>query len=138
MATLIQEKKGGSGIKVRIDQPVFRIGRGDDSELCIDDELVSKHHATIEAVAGSDDSAEMNYYIQDHESTNHTYVNGEKISLYKLSNDDIIEIGVNNFRFVDDAHDDLDETTRIQKSWIPGVYYAKKSNKKQKRKRKKS
>ena len=137
MATLVQEKKGVSGIKLRIDQQVFRIGRGDENELSIDDELVSKLHAIIEAVADPEQAGEVQYYIQDQQSTNHTYVNGEQISLYKLSNNDLIEIGVNHFRFVDDAHDDLDETTRIQKSWIPGIYYAKKSGKKASRKKKK-
>ena len=137
MATLVQEKSGVSGIKLRIDQAIFRIGRGDDNDLSIDDELVSKLHATIEAVASDDDPGEIHYYLQDQRSTNHTFVNGEQVSLYKLSNDDVIEIGINNFRFVDDAHDDLDETTRIRKSWIPGLYYAKKTKKKTKRKKKK-
>ncbi len=137
MATLIQEKDGISGVKLPIDQPVYRIGRADDNELSIDDELVSKYHAVIEAVESAGDEVGFQYYLQDKRSTNHTFVNGERVSLYLLTNDDLIVIGMNNFRFVDDAHDDLEETTRIQKSWIPGVYFAKKKKKKKKTARKK-
>ena len=137
MAVLIHEKDGVSGVKLRIDQPVFRIGRGDDNELSLDDELVSKYHAVIEAVASPSDDDRFDYYLQDKDSTNHTYVNGDRISLFRLSHDDLIVIGMNNFRFVDDAHDDLEETTRIQKTWIPGVYFAKKKRKKRKSRAKK-
>jgi pSer/pThr/pTyr-binding forkhead associated (FHA) protein len=138
MAVLIHEKDGVSGVKLRIDQPVFRIGRGDDNELSLDDELVSKYHAVIEAVASPSDEERFDYYLQDKNSTNHTYVNGDRISLFRLSHDDLIVIGMNNFRFVDDAHDDLEETTRIQKTWIPGVYFAKKKKKRKSRAKKKA
>lgn len=135
MAVLIHEKDGVSGVKLRIDQPMFRIGRGDDNELSLDDELVSKYHAVIEAVASPSDEDRFDYYLQDKDSTNHTYVNGDRISLFRLSHNDLIVIGMSNFRFVDDAHDDLEETTRIQKTWIPGVYFAKKKKKKKKTRR---
>ena len=136
MATLIQFRDGVAGIKLKIDKQAFRIGRSDDNEISIDDELVSKHHAVIEAVQDPEREDAFVYYVQDLGSTNHTFVNGDKISLYKLAHDDVIVIGMNNFRFVDDAHDDLEETTKIHKSWIPGLYYAKgKGRKKGKRKK---
>lgn len=137
MAFLIQETEGKAGIKTRIDSPRFRIGRGNDNELSLDDELVSKCHAVIEAVEDPRKEGAFQYYLQDQQSTNKTFVNGEPVSLYRLSHDDLIGIGLSQFRFVDDAHDDLDETLRIQKSWIPGLYYAKKKNGRKKKKGKK-
>ena len=50
MATLVQLKEGVAGIRLRIDQPQFRIGRATDNDISIDDELVSKTHAVIEAM----------------------------------------------------------------------------------------
>ncbi|HEB58081.1 MAG TPA: FHA domain-containing protein [Gammaproteobacteria bacterium] len=136
MAFLIQETEGKAGIKTRIDSPRFRIGRGNDNELSLDDELASKLHAVIEAVEDPQKAGCFQYYIQDQQSTNHTFVNGERITLYRLSHDDLIGIGLSQFRFVDDAHDDLEETLRIQKSWIPGLYYAKKKGGRKARKKK--
>lgn len=136
MATLIQFKGSVAGIKLPIDKLVFHIGRGTENDISIDDELVSKRHAVIEAVANGESKDVYNYYIKDLESTNSTFVNDQKIKLHKLENEDIIAIGLNNFQFVDDANDDLDETTKIRKTWIPGVYFA--NSKKKKNTRKKS
>ncbi len=137
MAVLIQEQEGRAGIRVRLDKPVFTIGRDPGCDLSLDDELVSKHHATIEAVEDPEHPGRFQYYVQDQDSTNHTYVNGERVGLCRLSQDDVIDIGLSSFRFVDDAHDDLEETTRIQRTWIPGLYVARRKTRKKKAKRKK-
>lgn len=135
MAILIQMTDGSAGIKLRIDKPVFRIGRGPENEISINDDLVSKLHAVIEAVENPEAQGIFEYYIQDQDSTNGTFVNDQKISFSKLANADYIRIGMNNFRFVDDANDDLAETAKLHKSWIPGVYYTKKKGKKARKKK---
>lgn len=129
MATLVQLKEGAAGIRLRIEKPRFRIGRAADNEISIDDELVSKTHATIEAMENRE-QASFDYYIQDQESTNGTFVNDKKISLYKLSNGDVIRIGMNNFKFLDDTNDDPAETAQLHKTWIPGVFITKPKKKK--------
>ncbi|VAX13990.1 hypothetical protein MNBD_GAMMA24-1453 [hydrothermal vent metagenome] len=121
MAILVQHNN--AGIKFPIDRQRIRIGRGTDNEICIDDELVSKEHAVIEVVLRSDKDAQVDYLLQDLDSTNHTFVNDQSVSLFKLSNGDVIRIGMNNFRFVDDADGGLDETSKLYKTWIPGVFY---------------
>jgi hypothetical protein len=70
-AYLIRAK---SGEKIRINGEVFRIGRAYDYvDYCIrDNSSVSGAHAKIIARGGS-------YFIEDTNSRNHTYVNGEKI-----------------------------------------------------------
>jgi hypothetical protein len=35
----------------------------------------------------------------------------------------LIRIGWNNFKFIDEAQADPNQTAKIKKSWIPGVYY---------------
>ncbi|MCW9023416.1 MAG: FHA domain-containing protein [Gammaproteobacteria bacterium] len=122
MALLIQDKKD-TGIKFPIDQQRIRIGRGADNDICINDELVSKDHAVIEVVLRSKETAVVDYLLQDLDSTNHTFVNDSQIKLHKLSNGDVIRIGVNNFRFIDEDSGSLDETSKLYRTWIPGVFY---------------
>ena len=136
MATLVQLKDGVAGIRLRIDKPQFRIGRAKDNEISIDDELVSKTHAIIEAMENKQ-QAMFEYYIQDQESTNGTFVNDKKITLYKLSTDDIVRIGISNFKFLDDTSDDPAETAQLHKTWIPGVFISKPKKKKARKKTKK-
>ncbi|MDH5407014.1 MAG: FHA domain-containing protein [Gammaproteobacteria bacterium] len=131
MATLVQYKDGVAGIRLQIDKPRFRIGRGPDNEISIDDELVSIVHAVIEII--QNDTENVEYYLQDQQSTNGTFVNDKKISLYKLANEDVIRIGLNNFKFIDDHSQDMEETAQLHNTWIPGVYYTGKKKKKKKK-----
>ena len=125
MAALIQFKGSAEGVTLRLENQLSRIGRGSESDITINDELVSKSHATIEArpVAGLPNVFE--YFAEDCDSTNGTFVNDEKIERVRLRHDDVIRIGMNHFRFVDDANDDLAATTKIHKTWIPGIYVSK-------------
>lgn len=136
MATLVQYKDGVAGIRLQIDKQQFRIGRGTDNEISIDDELVSKLHAIIEVVESQDNEGAFEYYLQDQESTNGTFVNDKKVGLYKLGNEDVIRIGLNNFKFLDDHNRDLEETAQLHSTWIPGVFYTGKKKKQKKNKKK--
>ena len=128
MAALIQFKDGVEGITLRLENRVSSLGRGPENDITINDELVSKDHAEIEA-RESGNGQGYDYFIRDKESTNGTYVNDNKVDEQLLKQEDIIRIGVNHFRFVDDANDDLSATTRIQKTWIPGIYISKRNPK---------
>ncbi len=136
MASLIQYKEGVAGIKLHINKQQYTIGRSNDNDVSIDDELVSTHHAIIEAVEGISAEGVVDYYIKDLNSTNTTIVNDSAIELYKLSNDDFISIGTQLFKFACDENDDLQETLKLHKSWFPGVYYTSKKKKKKKNKSK--
>ena len=120
MAVLIQFKDGMDGVALRLELPATRLGRGPDNDITLHDELVSKQHAVIGAVA--DPGGGHHYIIEDSGSTNGTFVNDERIERRVLQQDDVIRLGANHFRFVDDANDNLATTTRIRKTWIPGVY----------------
>jgi pSer/pThr/pTyr-binding forkhead associated (FHA) protein len=125
MAALIQFKGNVDGVTLRLEQRVCRLGRSVDNDITINDELVSKHHAVIEARHAPDSDVPFEYFIEDCGSTNGTFVNDQQIDLCQLHNDDIVRLGVNNFRFVDDANDDLAATIKIHKTWIPGLYISK-------------
>jgi pSer/pThr/pTyr-binding forkhead associated (FHA) protein len=126
-AALIHIQGKSSGVKVIVDRPRLTIGRSADNDLGVEDELVSKQHAVIEAVSQGDDAASTEFYVQDLDSTNHTFVNERQVSLHRLAHDDIIRVGKTQFRFVLDAKVEFGDTVQMKKTWIPGVYVTKKS-----------
>ena len=126
MAVIIQLHEGVAINKFFIYKPVLRIGRDPESDIYVDNDVVSAEHAVIEMVESAEDNGAPEYYIQDIESTNATYLNGKKIVREKLKHNDILRIGFNSFRFVDESKENPETTTKIHKSWIPGVYYTKK------------
>lgn len=123
MAMIVQLHEGVAIKKFELDKPKLRIGRDPESDIYIDDGVVSAEHAVIETKEDAQGSS--NFYIKDMGSTNSTFVNGEQITTKKLENNDIIRVGWNNFKFIDEAKKDPDKTAKIHKSWIPGVYYTK-------------
>lgn len=126
MALLIQITDGKAGLRIPLHQAKTRIGRDPENEVSIEDELVSKLHAIIEAIPSSDEEGGIEFYLQDQDSTNKTYVNDELVTLRKLKNEDIIRVGINNFQFIEQSPEDMDETAKLHKSWIPGVFYTTK------------
>jgi pSer/pThr/pTyr-binding forkhead associated (FHA) protein len=123
MAMIVQLHEGVAIKKFELDKPKLRIGRDPESDIYIDDGVVSAEHAVIEAKEDVQDSPD--FYIKDLGSTNSTFVNGEQITTQKLQHNDIIRVGWNNFKFIDETKKDPDKTAKIHKSWIPGVYYTK-------------
>ncbi|NNG00020.1 MAG: FHA domain-containing protein [Desulfobacteraceae bacterium] len=111
--------------KISIESPELTIGRHPESDIYVDDAVVSKTHAVIETVEPADGKGEPEYYISDLDSTNHTYVNGDKIDRIMLAHNDLIRIGRHSLKFIDESIHQDDKTLKLRKSWIPGVYYTK-------------
>ncbi|MGD2099370.1 MAG: FHA domain-containing protein [Desulfobacterales bacterium] len=123
MAMVVQLHEGVAIKKFKLDKSTLSLGRDPQSDIFIDNTVVSSKHAIITAEAHPESGGELQYFIEDLNSTNSTYVNGEKITRHKLAHDDVIRIGWNHFKFIDAAQADPDQTAKIKKSWIPGVYY---------------
>ena len=124
MALVVQLHEGVAINKFKLDdEPILRIGRDPDSDIFIDNTVVSTEHAVIRAEDNPASGGATEFYIEDLKSTNSTFVNGEKISRHKLRHDDMIRVGWNTFKFIDEAEGDPNKTAKIRKSWIPGVYY---------------
>ncbi|MDO4594851.1 MAG: FHA domain-containing protein [Tissierellia bacterium] len=71
------------------------IGRDDRNSICIKDKFMSKFHARIVKDEGM-------YFLEDLNSANGTYLNGERIEdAIELQSDDIINIGQVDFLFVE-------------------------------------
>lgn len=72
-----------------------KVGRSSKNDIVIKDGFVSKNHLLIKEEAGV-------YYIEDLESANGTYLNGEAlVGREELSNGDRIGVGFIQFLFVD-------------------------------------
>ena len=123
MAMVVQLHEGVAINKFELDKPVLRIGRDPDSDIFIDNTVVSSEHAVIRAQDNPKTDEAPEFYIEDLKSTNSTFVNGEKITRRKLKHNDMIRIGWNTFKFIDEPEGDPNRTAKIKKSWIPGVYY---------------
>ena len=126
MALIVQLHEGVAINKCPLDKPKLSIGRSPQCDIFIDDAVVSVEHAVIEKVKNPDSENAAEYYILDMDSTNSTFVNGQEIKRHKLVHEDIIRVGWVTFKFIDETKADPDQTAKIHKSWIPGVYYAKK------------
>lgn len=120
MAFLCQLVNGVAVNNFPIEKEIINIGRDVENDLHIEEQSVSSKHAVIEVTKINDNETE--YRISDLKSTNSTYVNGKTITSHTLKNNDIIRIGIVDFKFVEKSQD-LTETVKIKKSWIPGVYY---------------
>lgn len=129
MAMLIQLHEGVAIHTFKLDKPLLRIGRDPDCDIFLDNAVVSSEHAVIKTEDNPESGDKPEFYIEDLKSTNHTFVNGEKVSRHKLKHNDMIRIGWNTFKFIDESRQDPNKTAKIRKSWIPGVYYTEEEDK---------
>jgi pSer/pThr/pTyr-binding forkhead associated (FHA) protein len=125
MALIVQLHEGVAVNKCPLDQPRLRIGRSPECDIFIDDAVVSSEHAVIDKIDSPDSKGAFDYFLEDSNSTNGTFLNDEKATRQKLKHDDVIRIGWVSFKFIDETKADPDKTAKIHKSWIPGVFYTK-------------
>jgi diguanylate cyclase (GGDEF)-like protein len=70
-----------------LERNELTIGREGNVHILLDDRAVSRLHATLRHAEGN------TFIIEDHNSTNGTYVNGERIRSKVLSDGDKVQIG---------------------------------------------
>jgi len=129
MAKLIKMQNGEVLEEFPITKSELKIGRASDNDVILHDDTVSSHHAVIKAAAVSEDGFVQEYCIQDLRSTNKTYVNNKEVGERKLKDNDVVRIGLAHFEFdyntSEDIQKEFGKTTKLHKSWIPGVFYTK-------------
>jgi GGDEF domain-containing protein len=74
------------GQVIRLDEQPFRVGRNHESELWLDDTGVSRRHAQIVPDPGG-------YLLEDLESANGTFVQGQRVDRHLLRDGDVIQFG---------------------------------------------
>ncbi|MCH7958323.1 MAG: FHA domain-containing protein, partial [Proteobacteria bacterium] len=75
-----------------MDADPVKIGRTPDNDIPIDNLAISRHHATISRLR-------QYYIIEDHGSSNGTFVNGKEIKKVVLEDKDVITIGKHKLEF---------------------------------------
>lgn len=129
MAKLIKMQNGEVLEEFPITRSELKIGRASDNDIILHDDTVSSHHAVITAAAVSEDGFVKEYRIQDLRSTNKTYVNNKEVGERKLKDNDVVRIGLSHFEFDYNNNEEIQKefgkTTKLHKSWIPGVFYTK-------------
>ena len=123
MATIIQTVDGVVANRFHIKKAALKFGRTSDNHVQIDDLAVSNAHAQI--ICDTGENGETRYFLEDLGSTNGSFINEKKVSSQQLHHKDIIRIGWNMFTFIDEDEVDLEKTSKVKKSWIPGVYFSK-------------
>jgi len=77
---------GGITFNYELKKLLTKIGRQKENDLVIEDFTISSHHATITKEGG-------NFYLQDNESTNGTFVNEIRINKSVIKNGDSVRMG---------------------------------------------
>ena len=73
------------------------IGRKPDNDIQIDNLAISGHHAVITCITND-------AFLEDQNSTNGTYLNGQPVKKNVLRNNDVIELGKYRIKYLlDDA-----------------------------------
>lgn len=98
MAKLVLGFNGQTLQEYPLDRETLTIGRKTDNDIHIDNLAVSGNHAKILTILNDS-------FIEDLDSTNGTYINGEKIIRHALRNGEIIAIGKHELKYVNDAAD---------------------------------
>ena len=89
------------------------IGRHGDNDVQIEDAAVSGHHARIVARPNRYLPSQLEYYIEDLNSTNGTFINGQQVRQQQLENDDELRIAWNQFKFINDEQPNFERTAVI-------------------------
>ncbi|NMG77406.1 FHA domain-containing protein [Aromatoleum diolicum] len=79
--------------EIILDKEHIAIGRKPSNDIQIDNLAISGHHALITTIL--DDS-----FLEDQNSTNGTYVNGQSVKKCVLHHNDIIELGKYRLKFI--------------------------------------
>jgi len=86
VSSLFVIRGNDQGTRFELEEPVLRIGRDSSNEIQVHDTEVSRRHAEIRQSDGD-------FAVSDLESSNGTFVNGQRVSRHQLSSGDQIQVG---------------------------------------------
>jgi len=99
MSKLLISKDGFKVQEIELKNGTITIGRAKDNDVQLNDPTVSGHHAKIVTVT-------HNSYIEDLDSKNGVFINGDRVVVQALELDDVISIGQHEL-FYQDAQVEL-------------------------------
>lgn len=100
--------------KIELNKATMIVGRHPESDIQIDDSAISSRHAQLNIAASDYIENAIEVSVEDLGSTNGTFVNEQAISQRRLLvSNDIVRVGWNKFKFIDERQDDLEGTAHI-------------------------
>jgi len=86
VSSLFVIRGNDQGTRFELEEPVLRIGRDSSNDIQIHDTEVSRRHAEIRQTNGD-------FAVSDLDSSNGTFVNGQRVSRHQLGSGDQIQVG---------------------------------------------
>ena len=111
MAKLLITLDGKVESEYDLSSETTTIGRHKNNDICIDNLAVSGHHAQILKIL--DDC-----FIEDLNSSNGSYVNGNLVKKHALKDGDDIRIGKHELRFLNEAGSAISDDGEFEKTMI--------------------
>lgn len=105
MARLIITHQGTVIKEYDLSKENVTVGRKPTNDIVLDDPTVSGTHASFLHM--------QHTYVEDMNSTNGIKLNGTKVNKRQLNHGDIVLIGQHEFKFIDDAVQDFEQTVVI-------------------------
>lgn len=96
-----------------LEKRTITIGRDDNCDIRIDEAAVSGSHAKLDVVPSEYLEGQNDIFLEDLGSTNGTVVNHETVERCQLKPGDVIEIGFNKFKLMDDSQRSRETTAFI-------------------------
>jgi hypothetical protein len=82
--------------EIVLSKELITIGRKPHNDVQIDNLAISGEHASITTILND-------AFLEDRNSTNGTYVNGQPVKKHALQNNDVIELGKYRLKYIADA-----------------------------------
>jgi len=104
--TLFVIRGADQGIRIELIEPLLRLGRDASSTIHLHDTEVSRHHAELRQV-------ETDYLISDLNSSNGTFVNGQRIHQHQLQSGDQVQLGGTLMLYTGPAEETPEDLAKI-------------------------
>lgn len=104
---------------IYLDAPIISIGRQMSNYICIADPYLSREHCLIRSVSGQ-------FIIEDLNSSNGTYLNGEPVKESLLKEVSLIQVGASRFLFFLHEVDELVRKVEAYSQFIPALRQSEK------------
>ncbi len=106
MPTLFVIRGADQGSRYNLNEPIMRLGRDPNSAIQIHDTEVSRQHAEIRRVADS-------YALIDLNSSNGTYVNGQRVRQHQLNSGDQVQVGSTLMLYTGPAEESQEDLAKV-------------------------
>ena len=115
MPSLFVIRGNDQGTRFELAEPILRLGRDASNLIQIHDTEVSRHHAELRR---SDDD----FILADLDSSNGTFVNGQRVRSHRLASGDQIQIGATLMLYTGppgEGGEDLVQSVNIAAAALP-------------------